>query len=157
MVGRLDDWMKVVAEKEGLSVDPGCAEWAGVAVFKKTYQLYRQRGYRIRLLAAAYRNHMHCSELVGGDVVLSPPFQYQTRFNKSGIRPIPRMDVPVDPRIVDMLETHFVDYRRASREERLSVAEFDAFGPTRRTLRQFLAANNELASLVRDILVPNPD
>ena len=52
---------------------PGVLEWAGVAVFKKTYRLFQERGYRIRLLSAAFRNHMHWSELIGGDVVISPP------------------------------------------------------------------------------------
>ena len=28
MVGRLDDWLKVVAEKENITVDPGYLEWA---------------------------------------------------------------------------------------------------------------------------------
>jgi transaldolase len=157
MVGRLDDWLKVVAEKEGLSVDPGCLEWSGVAVFKKTYQLFRQRGYRIRLLSAAFRNHMHWSELVGGDVVISPPFPWQTRFNRSGIAPVPRRDHPVDPRLLEPLQSHFADFRRASAEGGLSIAEFDSFGPTRRTLRQFLAATSELAAMVRDVMVPNPD
>ncbi len=157
MVGRLDDWLKVVAEKEGLSVDPGCLEWAGVAVFKKTYRLFRQRGYRLRLLSAAFRNHMHWSELVGGDVVISPPFAWQTRFNRSGIEPVARMDRPVDPRLLEPLEACFADYRRASEEGGLSVAEFDTFGATRRTLRQFLAAGSDLAAMVRDVMVPNPD
>ncbi len=52
---------------------PGHLEWAGVAVFKKTYRLFVERGYRVRLLSAAFRNHMHWSELIGGDVVISPP------------------------------------------------------------------------------------
>src|SRR5207253_10094746 len=73
MVGRLDDWMKKVAEKEGVLVDPGIFEWAGVAVFKKTYRLSKERGSRIRLLSAPFRNHMHWSQLVGGDGGLPPP------------------------------------------------------------------------------------
>lgn len=44
MVGRLDDWLKVVAEKENVITEPGYLDWAGVAVFKKTYGLYRERG-----------------------------------------------------------------------------------------------------------------
>ena len=44
MVGRLDDWLKVLMEKNNVAIDPGYLEWAGVAVFKKTYQLFRQRG-----------------------------------------------------------------------------------------------------------------
>jgi len=35
MVGRLDDWMKTVADKQNISADPGVFEWAGVAVMKK--------------------------------------------------------------------------------------------------------------------------
>src|SRR5256712_1836966 len=35
MVGRLDEWLKVVVEKENIAIDPGHLEWAGVAVFKK--------------------------------------------------------------------------------------------------------------------------
>ena len=34
MVGRVDDWVKVSAEKSGALIDPGVMEWAGVAVFK---------------------------------------------------------------------------------------------------------------------------
>ena len=78
-------------------------EWAGVAVFKKTYQLFRQRGYRIRLLSAAFRNHMHWSEFIGGDVVISPPYSWQVRFNASDIEVRNRIDDPVDPKIVDEL------------------------------------------------------
>src|ERR1700674_5595933 len=74
MVGRLDDWLKVLLEKGNISVDPGYLEWAGVTVFKKTYNLFRKRGYCTRLLSAAFRNHMHWSELIGGEVVISPPY-----------------------------------------------------------------------------------
>ncbi|HEY4769278.1 MAG TPA: transaldolase family protein, partial [Myxococcales bacterium] len=157
MVGRLDDWMKAVAEKEGVLVDPGIFEWAGVAVFKKTYRLFKQRGYRTRLLSAAFRNHMHWSQLVGGDVVISPPHAWQVRINASGIPALPRIDEPVDPRIVGELQERFPDFRRAYTEEGIAVDDFDGYGATRRTLRQFIAAVADLDALVRDFVVPNPD
>src|ERR1700740_357332 len=103
MVGRLDDWLKVLIEKENVAIDPGYTEWAGVAGFKKTYGLFRERGYRIRLLAAAFRNHMHWSELIGGDIVISPPYAWQVRLNKSDIEVVPRIDRPVAPEIVEGL------------------------------------------------------
>ena len=157
MVGRLDDWLKVIAEKENITVDPGYLEWAGVAVFKKTYQIFRERGYRIRLLSAAFRNHMHWSELIGGDIVVSPPYAWQVRFNASDIQVRSRIDQPVDPHIVDELSRKFVDFRRASTEGGLSSDEFDSFAPTRRTLRQFIAACHDLDGIVRDAMLPNPD
>ena len=157
MVGRLDDWMKVVVEKEHITIDPGYLEWAGVAVFKKAYQIFRQRGYRLRLLSAAFRNHMHWSEFIGGDVVISPPYSWQVRFNASDIEIHPRIDNPVDPKIMADLSRKIADFRRAYSEDGISVDEFNSFAPTRRTLRQFIAACGDLNSIVRDVLLPNPD
>jgi transaldolase len=157
MVGRLDDWLKVIMEREGISIEPGRLDWAGVAVFKKAYQIYRERGYRLRLLSAAFRNHMHWSELIGADAVISPPYAWQQRLNASGIEVKPRIDDPVDPKVISELLAHFPEFRRAYSEDGLTVGEFDSYGPTRRTLRQFIGACADLDALVRDVMVPNPD
>jgi transaldolase len=157
MVGRLDDWLKVLHDKHNLSVDPGYLEWAGVAVFKKAYKIYRERGYRLRLLSAAFRNHMHWSEFIGGDVVISPPCAWQRRYNASDIEVIPRIDQPVEAKIVDTLLSKFPDFERAYTENGLSHEEFDTFGSTRRTLRGFIAACAEMNVIVRDVMLPNPD
>ena len=67
------------------------------------------------------------------------------------------MDRPVEPGIVKELEKKFIDFRRAYTEDGMSAKEFDGFGATRRTLRQFSKATDDLVMLVRDILLPNPD
>lgn len=157
MVGRLDDWLKVVADKENIVTNPAYLEWAGVAVMKKAYKIYKKRGYTFRLLAAAYRNHMHWSEFIGGEVVVSIPCGWQKRFNASDVEVIPRMDNPVDPVIIDELSKKFTDFRRAYEEDGMTVEEFDDYGPTRRTLRQFIEGYQNLASVVRDYMLPNPD
>jgi transaldolase len=156
MVGRLDDWLKAQAEKQNITIDPGYLEWAGVAVFKKTYQLFKQRGYRIRLLSAAYRNHLHWSEFIGGDVVVSPPCKWQKRFNASDVTIENRIATPVDPKIVKDLTKKFPDFLRASTEGGLAINDFDTFGPTIRTLRQFIEACHELEAQIRDFMLPNP-
>jgi transaldolase len=157
MVGRLDDWLKVLLEKNNVAIDPGYLEWAGVAVFKKTYRIFRERGYRIRLLSAAFRNHMHWSELIGGDVVISPPYSWQVRFNASDIEVRPRIHELVPTTVIEALSAKFPDFRRSYTEDGLAVQEFDSFGPTLRTLRQFIGACHDLDGLVREFLVPNPD
>jgi transaldolase len=156
MVGRLDDWLKVYLERHDISVDPGILEWSGVAVFKKTYALFRKRGYRIRLLSAAFRNHMHWSEIIGADAVVSPPSAWQKRFNASDIEVRPRIDAPVDPGVVKQLLAKFPDFSRAYAEDGLSVDEFDSYPATVRTLRQFVAACTDLAVLVREVMLPDP-
>jgi transaldolase len=157
MVGRLDDWLRVLMEKNNVALDPGYLEWAGVAVFKETYQLFRSRAYRVRLLSAAFRNHMHWSEFIGGDVVISPPHSWQVRFNASDIEVRSRIDEPVKPAVVETLLRQFPDFRRAYTDGGLALDEFDTFGPTVRTLRQFITACHDLDGLVRDSLLPNPD
>lgn len=156
MEGRLDDWLKVAADHQQIGTDREALEWAGVAVFKKTYQLFRERRYRIRLLAAAFRNTLQWSELIGGDVVISPPHQWQVKFNASDIPVTSRIGNPVEPGTLAQL-MKFDDFRRAYNEDGLSIAEFDDFPPTRRTLRQFVTACHELDAQVREIMIPNPD
>ena len=157
MVGRLDDWLRVVAERDQITVDPGHLEWAGVAVFKRAYEIFQDRGYRIRLLSAAFRNHMHWSEFIGGDVVISPPFNWQERLNASGIEPASRIAEPVDAVIMATLVNKFGEFRKAYEPDAMTTLDFNEFGPTRRTLRQFLEATSELEALVRNVTVPNPD
>lgn len=157
MVGRLDDWLKVTVEKDQITIDPGYLDWAGVAVFKRAYAIYQRRGFRARLLSAAFRNHLHWSQLVGGNVVISPPFKWQTRLNASGIEPLPRIVEPVADPILSALKARVPEFVRAYEEDGLPVADFEIFGATRRTLRQFIAAVADLDSLVRDVLVPDPD
>jgi len=156
MVGRLDDWLKRVAARDVITVDPGVLEWAGVAVFKRAYEVFQERGFRTRLLSAAFRNHMHWSQLVGGDVVVSPPYEWQVRLNASGIEPLPRIDEPVADAVLDTLYGKFPEFRRAYDVDGMAPAEFQEFGATRTTLRQFLTACNDLEGVVRDVLLPDP-
>jgi transaldolase len=157
MVGRLDDWMKAVAKRDSIIVDPGILEWAGVAVFKHAYQIFQERGFRTRLLSAAFRNHLHWSQLVGGDVVVSPPYDWQVKLNGSGIEPVPLIDEPVPAAVLGPLHEKFPEFRRAYDADGMTPAEFQDFGATRKTLRQFLVACADLEALVRDVLLPDPE
>ncbi len=157
MIGRLDDWLKVVAKKDSIVITPGHLDWAGIAVIKKAYGIFQQRGYRARLLAAAYRHHMHWSELIGGDIVQTIPYEWQVLFNKSDVAVRKRMHQPVDPAIVDELGRKFTDFRRAYDENGMSIDEFDGYGATLRTLRTFIGSYADLLACVRDFMLPDPD
>jgi len=157
MVGRLDDWLKVVARKDRIVLTPGHLDWAGIAVMKKAYGIFQQRGYRARLLVAAYRHHMHWSEFVGGNLIQSIPYEWQLLYNASDVEVRKRMQDPVDPAIVEELRRKFSDFRRAYAEDGLTVEEFDRFGATVRTLRAFIGSFAELLACVRDFMLPDPD
>ena len=157
MIGRLDDWVKVLVERDGIALSPDAANWAGIAVFKRAYRIYRERGFRARLLVAAFRHRLHWTEVVGADAVLTMPHAWQVRFNGSGIEPQERIDVPVDPSLIDDLYARIPAFRRAYEPDGLVPSEFDSFGATARTLRSFIASYHDLVGVVRDIVLPNPD
>lgn len=157
MVGRLDDWIKAAAQRDGMTLTPGYADWAGVATMKKAATLFKQRGYRTRLLAAAYRSHLHWSEFIGGDIILTIPHEWQVLFNKSKVEVKERMHIPVNPEIIAELYDLVPDFRRAYDEDGMSIQEFDHYGATARTLRGFCDHYHELLAIVRDFMIPNPD
>lgn len=154
MGGRLDDWLKACVAKNRVLVDPGHLDWAGVAALKKAHHLFVERGYRVRILSAAFRNHLQWSELQGGDLVVSPPFDWQARINENAIAVDPHaVDRPVDPAIIAALR-ELPEFRKAYDEDGMAPEEFERFGATVATLRQFLEADAALDALVRDVLVP---
>lgn len=157
MVGRLDDWIKVVANKKSIITSPGYLEWCGVAAMKNAYRIYKERGYRTRLLAAAYRNHMHWSEFIGADMVLTIPYAWQKKFNASDIEAVPRIDNPVDPVILNELLAKFEDFKRAYYEDGMTQEEFDFYGATARTIRSFIQGYEGLLGIIRDLMLPDPD
>jgi transaldolase len=157
MIGRLDDWLQVQADRLGVLLTPGVVNWAGIACIKRAYAIYQERGYRTRLLAAAYRNHLHWSQLIGGDIVLTIPYKWQLLFNASDIEVVPRFDEEVPAAVIAELEAKVPDFRRAYEPDGLSVDEFDEFGATRRTLRGFIGSYQDLVAVVRDAMLPNPD
>lgn len=157
MAGRLDDWLKTWVGRNRILLDPGHLEWAGVAVCKQAYRHFTDRGFRSRLLVGAFRNHFLFSQFIGGDLVITAPFDWQLRINENRLAvDLRAIDVPVDEEILRSLSRTIPDFDRAFEVDGLSIDEFDSFPVTRTTLRQFLEANTALESLVRDVLIPAP-
>ena len=129
MIGRMDDWIHLLEKRDKVLLTPGYGDWAGIACLKKAYPIFEERKYRTRLLGAAYRHHMHWTELIGGDVVLTIPYEWQVKFNNSDYEVKERFDQPVPAEIVDTLYKKFPDFRRGYDEDGLAVSEFDQYWP----------------------------
>ena len=153
MVGRIDDHLRRVITREKIMVDPGITNWAGVAIFKKAYRIFKERGYRGKLLSAAFRCHMHWSEFIGGDVIISIPYYWWNQFNASSIKVIPRMDQEVSSEILSQLEDNFDDFRRAYAETGMTIEEFASFDSSVNTLNGFLQGYDEFVAIVRKQIV----
>lgn len=153
MVGRIDDHLRRVMSREKITVDPGVTNWAGVAIFKEAYRIFKERGYRGKLLSAAFRCHMHWSEFIGGDVIISIPFSWWDEFNASSIKVIPRMDREVPLEILSQLEDNFEDFRRAYDKTGMAIEEFVSFDASVNTLNGFLQGYDKFVAIVRKQMV----
>jgi transaldolase len=149
MVGRLDDHLQRLLERDAVTIDPGFLHWAGVAVFKKAHALFTGRGYRSTLLAAAYRHHLHWTELIGERVVLTMPYKWWRQFEGSKLVPERTVARPVAPEVLGALSNGFEDFRAAYEEHGLEPAQFTRYGASVHTLQQFLAGYQSLLELVR--------
>jgi transaldolase len=157
MIGRTDDWLKKACARDGIVVDPAALDWAGIAVFKRAAAIYAERGYRTRLLAAAYRHHLHWSELIGGDISMTIPAAWQRRFNASAVEVKDRWNDPVPQAFVDELLERVPEFRKAYEPEGMTSDEFADYGATRATLRAFVASYWELVGTIDELMIPDPD
>lgn len=153
MIGRLDDYFAQVATQAGSDIAPELLGWCGIAVFKKAYQLYQAHGYRCRLLAAAFRSVAHCSELMGGDVVVSPPYKWLKTINESGVAVRDRISEPVAPVILEALTEKLPGFAAVYAEDGMAAVDFAAFPPSVRALDQFSDSCQALARLIRGYLL----
>jgi transaldolase len=88
--------------------------------------------------------------------VQTMPYEWQVKVNRSGLEPVDRIAEPVPADVLRELVS-VPEFVRAYEPDGISVAEFDTFGPTRRTLRSFITAWYDFVAVVRDTIVPDPD
>ncbi len=152
MIGRTDDWLKKYVGQTGQVVDPECLEWAGVAVIKEAYRIYKERGYRTRLLSAANRNHYHWSQLIGGDLAQTINYSWWKRLEACDIEVKSRIDDPVPAEIMAELKK-IPEFDKSFREDAMKPEEFENYGGFKTTLNQFLGGYDDLVHVIREIMV----
>lgn len=152
MVGRLDDYLKDYTKEHNIDIDPEILDLAGVATCKNAYELYKERGYRTKLLVAAFRNSYHFTEFIGGDIVLTITTKYQNIFNELDIKVDNYMDKDVAPEVLNEL-LKLEEFRKAYYEDGLKPEDFEHYGAFLRTMNQFLNGYDELVKLIRTYIV----
>lgn len=152
MIGRTDDWLKKYVNKTGMVVDPECLEWAGVAVIKEAYRIYKKRGYRTRLLSAANRNHYHWSQLLGGDLAQTINYSWWKRLEACDIPVEEHMSDPVPERFMKELKK-IPEFDKSFLEDGMKPEEFVNYGGFRDTLNQFLGGYEDLVHVIRSYMV----
>ena len=148
MIGRLDDFLREVAHDNQSPVSESDIRQAGLAVTKRAYALYRERGYEAVLLVAALRGDYHLTELTGADVVMSIAPAFQEVFVTQDLPREERIDRPVPQDAIERLR-QMPEFVRAYEPDGMTPGEFMAFGATQRTLSQFCESGWKLMESYR--------
>jgi transaldolase len=143
MIGRLDDYLREVAHDGRVDVSEGDICQAGLAVTKRAYTIYKERGYEAVLLVAALRGTYHLTELAGADLLMSIHPAYQDPFVSEDFPREERIHSEVVENVVDRLR-QMPDFVRAYEPDGMTAGEFIAFGATQRTLGQFAESWKQL-------------
>ncbi len=139
MVGRLDDYLRDVAHDRKAAVEESDIRQAGLAVAKRSNSLFKERGYEAVLLPAALRGIYHMTELVGAEMVMSTAPNIQAQLLEPGVPRELRIDRPIAKDVIQRLMT-IPEFVKAYEPNGMAPEEFITYGPTQRTLTQFLDA-----------------
>jgi transaldolase len=143
MIGRVDDYLREVAADNRVPVTESDIRQAGLAVTKRAYRLYRERGYEAVLLVAALRGSYHLTELAGAELVMSIAPAPQEWFVTGDHPREERIGQDVDPGVVSRLSA-MPEFTRAFEPDGMAPADFISYGATQRTLSQFVEAGWKL-------------
>ena len=152
MAGRLDDHLKNYIAKNNIIFDFDILEWAGVAVVKHAYELYMKRGYRTKLLVAAFRNAYQWHEMIGADIVLTIPYKWQEKFNESEYVVEKTIDNKINADYLSKLQS-LSEFNKAYDEDGLTINEFEHYGAFKATINGFLQGYDELITIIRAFIL----
>ena len=143
MIGRLDDFLREVAHDTQAAATESDIRFSGLAVVKRAYRIYKERGYQAVLLVAALRGDYHLTELAGADLLMSIAPGIQRGLVSADLPREERIDRPIPADALERLR-QMPEFVRAYEPDGMPPSQFVAFGATQRTLSQFIEAGWKL-------------
>lgn len=143
MIGRVDDYLREVAQDNHAAVSEADIRQSGLAVTKRAYRIYRERGYEAVLLVAALRGPYHLTELAGAELVMSIAPAPQEWFVAKDHPREERIACEVPADVIERLST-MPEFVKAYAPDGMTPREFISYGVTQRTLGQFVESGWKL-------------
>lgn len=141
VMGRLQDYLTVLNEVRGAGLSFYDLESAALAVTKRCYQENVKRGFKQKLMPAAFRSPRQVEQLVGSDVVMTIHPKVQKTLleadKKGEIKRGNFIDDPVDKAALDRVAKALPEFTQALEPGAIPVGEFDFHGGTVMTLQGF--------------------
>jgi transaldolase len=139
MVGRLDDYIRDVAQDRAANVTESDIIQAGTAVIKRAYKLFKERGYKAILMPAGMRGSYHITSLAGANMAMSvaPKIAKLVLDQEKPWALLIDEPIPVD--VIDRLNS-IPEFVRAYEPDGMKPEDFITYGVVQRTLSQFVEA-----------------
>lgn len=135
-VGRLDDYLRDVAQDMKLGLDESVITMAGLAVAKRTYQIFEQRGYDAVIMPAGLRGAYHLTEMAGGKLLYTINTRVQDMILAADPSQEERISNPVPQDVLNQL-MKIPEFVRAYEPDGMKPSEFITYGVTQKLLSQF--------------------
>lgn len=154
------------AKQAGLELTPEDVRWAGVAIFKNAYRIFRQRAYPSKLLICSLRlgprvdgvmRCWHVEETAGADVIftLPPPFLTELFTQADHLQFAPRIWEPIPAEVMSRLRR--VPYFNAAYEpDGTAPPDFNRMQALLLTRKEFCAAMDKIIAFTEQALQAAP-
>lgn len=149
MVGRLDDYIRDVAQDMNINVFESDMSKAGTACIKRAYKIFRDNGFSTLLMPAGCRCAEHISDLAGANMIMSIAPKIAVLLEDNDVFE-EKIDIPVANNTIDNL-MKIGEFRKAYEPDGMKPQDFITFGPVNRTISQFIECGwNQLAAFEYD-------
>jgi len=130
ITGIYDEYLKEVADRDGIDISPDILWQSGLSIARKLYQIYIDRGFHVTFIGGGARGTHHFTEMVGGDVCVTINWSGTVdKLLKEDPPVVERLFNPVPEYVVEELSEKFPDYLKGYLEGGISSSEYDDFGP----------------------------
>ncbi len=138
ITGIFDEYLKKLAERERIEIDPKVLGCAGLAVARKEYRMLRESGFDAVMMGGGAREAYHFTGLIGGKVHVTINWSTAQEIMDSGIRVESKLDDEIPSEVIDELRSKFSDFRKAYDDDGLLPGEFASYGPVQLFRNAFL-------------------
>ena len=128
--------MRDVAQDMKLGLDESVITMAGLAVAKRTYQIFEQRGYDAVIMPAGLRGAYHLTEMAGGKLLYTINTRVQDMILAADPSQEERISNPVPQDVLNQLRK-IPEFVRAYEPDGMKPSEFITYGVTQKLLSQF--------------------
>jgi len=128
--GILDEYLTTQVQLlNAFHVDPTILRFAGDAVARHSYQVFRERGYRASLMVGGIRHLYHFTDVVGKGVHITHNIDTWAKLREQNPPLSPSILDETPPSITSGLGRELRDFQRAYELQGLQASEFSGFGP----------------------------